>query len=54
MKTNLWLLVLILIESETTLAKQNAMQSRAFLIAGYDHTTTSFLHKSKRRKTSQN
>jgi len=38
MKTNPWLLVLILIESETTPAKQKAMQSRESLIAGYDDT----------------
>jgi len=54
MKTNPWLLVLILIEFETAPAKQKAMQSRASLIAGYDHTSTSFLHKSKSKKTNQN
>jgi len=53
MKTNPRLLVLILIESEPAPAKQKTMQSRASLIAGYDHTSTSFLHKSKSRKTSQ-
>jgi len=42
--------VLILIESETAPAKQKAMQSRTSLIVGYDHTSTSFLHKSKSRK----
>jgi len=45
--------VLILIESETVPVKQKAMQSRASLIAGYDHTSTSFLHNHKSRKTSQ-
>jgi len=29
------------------------MKSRASLIAGYDHTSTSFLHKHKSRKTNQ-
>jgi len=53
MKTTPWLLVLILIESKTAPPKQKAMQSRVSLIAGYDHTSTSFLHKSKSRKTSQ-
>jgi len=38
MKTNPWLLVLILIESEKAPAKQKAMQCRASLIVGYDGT----------------
>jgi len=54
MKTNPWLLVLILIESETVPTKKKTMQSRASLIAGYYHISTSFLHNHKSRKTSQN
>jgi len=53
MKTNPWLLVLILIESETAPAKQKTMQCRASLIADYDGTQTSFLHNHNSRKTSQ-
>jgi len=38
MKKNPWLLVLILIESETAPAKQKAMECRASLIVDFDGT----------------
>jgi len=54
MKTNPWLLVLILFESETAPAKQKLCKPKASLIAGYDDILTSFLHNHKSTKTNHN